>query len=163
MQLLSGTTLGRCGCHCQHHDRSFWIPPWGELLCPGVAMQQPGRTVHPGPYTQTWTSVSFSFKHELPLEIHTSSSSPFVEEEDPSYFLRTRLLQLIFSFTDCVFGFLYCRLCPFFFHESLFVLYSAYHIICLYFHPLQHWSSLWSISLLTSSSTLGKNDLLFCP
>ena len=46
---------------------------------------------------------------------------------------------LVFLSSDCV-------IC-YFFHESLFVLSSAYYI--LYFHHLQYWSYLLSIALLT--------------
>ena len=69
-------------------------------------MQQPGQTSSSGSIHSDWTSVSISFKHELPLEIHASSSSPFAEEEDPSYFLRTHLLHgaagIQGSFASCL-------------------------------------------------------------
>ena len=94
-----------------------------------------------------------------------SSTDCLISHNRPLFHPEVNFMLLIFSSTDYVF----CLLFVFWLCVSLVVFFmnhclsSLLHILYLYFHPLQYWISLLSITLLTFSSNLCKNGALFYP
>ena len=101
MQLLCGTTLGRCGCHCWHHDPSRSLLASGRggrvLVLPCSSLDRP---VHLGPCTWTQSSISAGILIMSSLRNILSSPSPFTEVGDPT------IISGLFHYTyECSIGF----------------------------------------------------------